>query len=405
MPPPDDEIIFHFEDSLSSDEKEELHETVTENRSRLSSGVLIVAAGAIGLALVLSGRGGNIDDSTAAPSTAPSTTAPTTTAPTTAAPATTVEPPSGPFASPSVEGALANGTPFVVTEPDPGVLCAVIDEVETCHLELVTASGAGVVDDRLVFGYLRPGTASASIRYRTGQPSSSGIRIEPDARFFALPLRASDPYRLQYRDGDFEVEDEVALVARRGGPSQTPADAARDGIPADIAGLDFDRRVDVAAEWTAFIEGPLVWSQQPSAFPDHPGWGELLRLDDTGTEILHAVALPGIRLNSVLARPGVMYFLGQQIATPDQIAVDRGEVTFPIVLIRIDRTNEDHRVVLYPQTSADGAVEPITQDPNWTIGPELPLIDPERLGGSDAELRLETPDGTITIDATTLLPN
>lgn len=332
-------------------------------------------------------------------------------------PSTTVAPAPDSFPpavteDPTVTGVLRDGRAFEVSESSPGVLCVTFPDnpgsaAETCHLELESGSGAGVVDDLLVFGYLTAGAESASVRYRSGQSINDGIRIERDAGFFALPMRPNDAYRLQYRNADFSVESEVPLVALRGGPSQSPEAATRDDVPADIAALPFNRRVDVAAEWTDLSEGPMVWSRQPTLIATQPGWGELLLLDTTGTRIERSTPIPSLRLTAQLARPDANYFLGEQVATPDQVAVDRQEVTFPVALVRIDRDTGEYLVRLFPQASTNDEpdVRPIIGRPGWELGPELPEIDTSTIGGIDGDVRLRTTGGaSIQLDGTTLLP-
>jgi hypothetical protein len=394
----DDDIRFQFDDDTTSGGMAENHELIVERRSWLSSSVLALCIAGLVVLVISGGSADEEGDGEAAP-IAP-TTAPRTT------PATTPEPlePLEPFADPTIDGTLVDGTPFSVSEPDPGVLCAIIEDVETCHLELITASGAAVVDDALVFGYLTPGATSASVRYRSGQSINDGVRIESDARFFALPLRPGAAYRLQYRNSDYEIETEVPLVALEGGPSQEPRAATRDEVPADIAALPFNRRVDVAAEWTDLSEGPMVWSRQPTLLATQPGWGELLRLDPTGTSIERSTPIPSIRLTAQVARSDANYYLGERV--PEQIAADRDEVNFPVAVIRIDRQTGEHVIRLFPQGSPDGDISPVIGRTGWELGPELPPIDVSTIGGIEDDIRLRTTDGTsIQLDGTTLLPN
>ncbi len=331
---------------------------------------------------------------------------------TTVASAPDIDPPAL-TGDPAVAGVLQDGRTFEVSESSPGVLCVTFPDdpgnaAETCHLELESASGAGVVDDLLVFGYLTAGAESASVRYRSGQSINDGVRVEQTAGFFALPLRSDDAYRLQYRTGDFDIESEVPLVALRGGPSQSPEAATRDDVPADVAALPFNLRVDVVAEWTDLSEGPMVWSRQPTLLATQPGWGELLRLDATGTLIERSTPIPSLRLTAQLARPDANYFLGEQVATPDQLAVDRQEMTFPVALVRIDRDTGEHLIRLFPQASTNDEPDtgPIIGRPGWVIGPELAEIDVSTIGGIDSDVRLRTADGnSIQLDGATLLPS
>ena len=369
-------------------------ETVTPKRSALGLLGTGAAIAALGWLVV---TGGNNDEEASPP--------------TTIAPAPDTESPA--FGNLRVAGVLRDDTSFEVYESAPGVLCAIFPDdrhgtYDTCHLEPESASGAAVIDDLLVFGYLTPGAESASVRYRSGQSVNDGVRVEQTARFFALPLRSRGAYRLQYRDGDFQVESEVPLVAVRGGPSQSPRAATRDDVPADIAALPFNQRVDVAAEWTDQSEGPMVWSRQTTLLAAQPGWGELLLLDTTGTRIKRSTPIPSLRLTSKLSRPDAYYFLGQQVATPDQIAVDRDEMQFPVALVRIDRETGEHVIRLFPQASSNQEpdIPPIIGRPGWELGPELPSIDVSTIGGIDDDVHLRTTDGnSIQLDGATLLPS
>jgi len=185
-------------------------------------------------------------------------------------PSTTTPPTSEPSrpldaGQPSVSGVLLDGTPFTVTETEPGLLCADIDDVETCHREGIRATGPGVVDDALVFGYLPPGARAATVRYRSIRPSSDGVEIESDAGFFAIPLQDDDPYRLQYRNDAFDVDRELPLVATSNGPSQTGADAARDRVPDAIAALNFDERINACLLYTSPSPRDRTRSRMPSS--------------------------------------------------------------------------------------------------------------------------------------------
>lgn len=398
MTPPDDDISFQFHDDVSSGETAENHELINGRRSWTTA--VAVGLCIAGLAILVTRGEATEDTSNEGEVERPPTTAPS------AAEFEAVKP-TGSFPDPTLRGELEDGTPFTVTEPGPGVLCAVIEGAETCHLELVTASGPGIVSDALVFGYLSPGTTSATVRYRFTQPSNSGIRVEPNARFFAVPLRAPAPYRLQYLDADFAVDSEVPLVAWRGGSSQSPEAAFRDDVPAEIAALAFTSRVTVAAEWSAFAEGPMVWSRPPAGLSNQPLWTELLLLDTTGTRIERATPLPGIRLTAQLARADALYFLGQQLAAPMQPGPESDDAQFPIAVIRLDRATGEHLIRLFPHTTVTAAptIPPIIDWPGWVLGPELNSIDPTRLGAVDDVIQIESLDaGTIRLDPDTLLP-
>lgn len=138
-----------------------------------------------------------------------------------------------------------------------------------------------------------------------------------------------------------------------------------------------------------------------------PGWGEILLLDPTGTRIERSTPIPSLRLTAQLSRPEAHYFLGQQVATPNQMAVDRDELRFPVALVRIDRATGEHLIVLFPQASINDEpnIAPIVGRPGWEVGPQLPDIDVTAIGGVDGVIQLKATDGNpIQLDGATLQP-
>lgn len=405
MRPIDDEPI-DFDTSLVSPfaeaEVERQTEVVAPRRSAL--GLVGAVAVVIGLGWLVVNGGSDLDDGALPPTTLPPTTLPSEPAP---------PPIAGPVVAPRVEGQLRSGTPFEVYEQTPGVLCAVFPDgvggdgsSEICHLELPSASGPAVIDGALVFGYLPPESASASLRYRTGNIGTEGVRLEPSARFFALPIRAQDPYRLQYRDDEFDVVEEIPLVALRGGPSQPPTDAARDGIPAEIAALPFNRRVAVLGEWTYAGRGPFAWSAS-SDEGVAPGWSELLLLDDTGTEILRSTPLPGLQLRAHVSTDDALFLVGVQLPKGDSVSPEGAAVVdadLPVAVVRIEHDTGETLVRVYASSS-----RAVTDRPGWEPGPDGVSLSPDVIGATGRRLRLETStiegDGeSIQLDQVTLLP-
>lgn len=396
---------------------------------RSFGGLILSALAVLGLAYVAitGGSGSDGSESDGSGSDEP----PSTTVPTSAPISTIVPAPmAGPGNPPRVEGTLRSGAPFEVFESSPGVLCAVfpddatypvhavpmadvarVDAPEFCHLELVTGSGAAVLDETLIFGYLRPGAASASLRYRTGGTGNDGIRVERSARFFALPIRADDPYRLQYRTEEFDLVEEAPLVPPRGGPSQTAADAAGDDVPPSIAQLPFNRRVDIIDEWSYSSNGPYAWSR-PELDDSTEGaadWAELLLLDDTGTEILHAVPLPNIELRARVSTDDALYVIGEQVEVRGGSAFDRGEIRLPVTVVRFDHRTGASFVRVFPQAtvSSEPMVAAVAARDGWTTGPSGVEIRADSIAAANGVVLVE-PFGAggplVALDPDTLLP-
>lgn len=320
---------------------------------------------------------------------------------------------------PRIDGLLADGTPFIVTELVPGVLCAVIGEQtsdERCHHELVTASGAMTIDTQIIFGYLPGGASSAAIRYRTSDTSGNlGVRVEPNAGFFAVPIRSDDPYRLQYKTAALTNVREVPLVPVPAGASQSPEAATRDRVPAALAELPFIRRVTVIDEWTHLDEGPYATSRASQRLLepciDDPAfgpacahtWYELLLLDPTGTVIERSTPLPGVRPTTFFEAEAAVYVMGRQLSTPAEAA--RAELPSPpIVIARVDRTSGESTVKVFPSKEANRPelVASLTL-PHWTFGPTLVgLLDNTMGVTADGYLTIPSTDGIVELDAATL---
>lgn len=393
----DPEIEFVTPGPTSSDRSEEKVEIVTPRRS--STGTLLSIVGIVIVGWFVVTGGDNEPQPPPATDDAP-------------VPSTTIPPEE---IQRSLDGDLADGDRFRVTEVGDGVVCATIvsnlDAVRPdrslpfCDVADALDGTPGVIAGRLVFGQLPAEADGVALRYRERPVGNTGLRIDREAGLFALPIRGDDAYRLQFlRDGD--VLDERPLVPYPSGPSQSAEAAERDGVPAELAALDIQDRIQPAAEWSALQEGPLVWSRTEA---DGEPWGELVRLDPTGTQILWSLPLPDIDLRAQLIRPDAMWLLGRQITFGDDIAVDRSEVRFPIVVIRLDRATDEATVVLYEQPP--GVNEPV-EAPRatveaWQIGPALPAIrlDSLVLTAGGLGLDLVDPDDSerrVFLDPTTL---
>lgn len=416
----DDPDLSTIDDPFSLDREQRQHEVVAPGRSTLGIVVSVVAVVGLGYAAL---TGGSTEPDGGVPEPVPDSGVVDDGLSDVADPTPAVD---GDvvdglltISEPRIEGQLADGAAFEVRERMPGVLCAVVpgpsaaldragsaDVIERCHHELVTGSGAAVLDAGLIFGYLRPGAASASLRYRAGPTDDEGLRVEPSAGFFALPIQGDDPYRLQYRSSDEEVVEEVPLVPLSGGPSQSGDDAGRDGVPTEIAALPFNRRVVPLSEWPSPSTGPLVWSRIDRQ------WSEVLLLDDTGTRILGSTPLHDLRIRSSVSTADALFLIGDQILGPVQLAVDRAEPSFPVAVVRIDHATGESVVRLFPQppNGGEATIEPVLSQPDWLIGPiDLNLLA-DRITFADGSLQLTSSaqradgPGVVLLDPDTLLP-
>ena len=78
------------------------------------------------------------------------------------------------------------------------------------------------------------------------------------------------------------------------GPSQSPADAKRDGVPPAVAQLSFDERTRVLPpEPTPIPAEEGVWTLTRTSAEGVHDYGEVLLLDQTRKKIVRAFPLPG----------------------------------------------------------------------------------------------------------------
>lgn len=257
----------------------------------------------------------------------------------------------------SLSGFLSSGRRFQVEEPMPGVLCATIESApqrseRICHHENLDASGAAVLDE-LIFGYLSPGADSARVRYRQANRSTTPAVVDRQSGYFALPVVADDPYRLQYLGEGFVVR-EAALSAPSGAPSQSPDDAERDGVDPALAAQPFVRRVSVVTEVTSPAEGPYVVSSHAT---EAGAEFELLLLDSSGTVIVKAHPFGRWEPDDLVVGTDAVFLLA---TSPDEHPV----------LARIDRISGERTVRVLIDSSLGS--EPELAFPWWTAGDPLP---------------------------------
>lgn len=191
--------------------------------------------------------------------------------------------------------------------------------------------------------------------------------------------------------------------ATDGEPSQSPEDAARDGVVPELAALPIHERVHIWKQ-VATPEGLWVSSSMDSAgsliigscTPSQPGclygrdyvvngeYGEVLLLDAAGQKILRAYPLPGFPL----------FGFGGLVATDDAIYCGRqGDGALPdSMLCRIDRRTGDWIVRLFPAPFDSAYVPPNPEmyiPDNWTIND--PVDQPLFLD------LMMTEDGLVTV--------
>ena len=193
-------------------------------------------------------------------------------------------------------------------------------------------------------------------------------------------------------------------------PSQSPVDAARDGVVAEVAALPFDVRVQVLAA-VAVEEGVWVISRPTPAADDfaegcrigpetgkYPTefictieYGEVLLLDESQSQIVRAYPLPGV--------PPELIMVGSEAVHCGR----NGELPLPdSMMCRIDRATLAAIVRVYPPGLDSVIVQPCFYPPdNWLVDDEM--LEVLELGGGDGALHVRAADGSWTrLDPVTL---
>jgi len=311
------------------------------------------------------------------------------------------------------------GTPTTILPDTPAPSTTVPDAAQT-----TLATAPGVIEPNLV---IRPtsgapgdplticGTlqGATQVRVTLSDPATGDVWPD-DINEFVTPdelgnwcwkgtipaeLASSDPRNLGQRHpitaGAYEIRvesfgDIIAYGSLKvntplntlGPPSQSPADAARDGVVPELAELPVDVRVHVQKQ-VATPEGLWVLSTPAintgqdllgSCVPTDPEcvygrdfirvyeYGEVLLMDETGQQILRAYPTPGFPFGG----PGSLVVTDEAIYCASQ-----GDGALPdSMLCRIDRTTGDWMARIFP-FYVDSAFNPPDLDSyvpnNWTI--------------------------------------
>jgi len=233
------------------------------------------------------------------------------------------------------------------------------------------------------------GTIPAGLETKTGANAGQVHAIDPGTYELRAEVEAIATGR-----GTLEV---VALPS-----SQSPEDAARDGVLPTVAALSLDQRVNIYEEvdtsegrWVLSSISPdvpyLLGDCDPSDtncvygrdFISTGEYGEVLLLSESGQKILHAYPLPGFPV----------VYRDSMLVTDDAIyCSSQGDGGLPdSMLCRIDRTTFDWIVRVFPSFIDSGFGVDSTDryiPDNWTI--DKPVNDAMFLGLK------ETPDGLVT---------
>lgn len=190
-------------------------------------------------------------------------------------------------------------------------------------------------------------------------------------------------------------------------PSQTQADAARDGVVPAVAALPIYRRIH-AVGFAPVAEGVWVASRLPDATAadapkgvlgdptgrDGQTWvqasvyGELLLLNSTRTSILRAYPLPDVPPQRLLVRDDAVY------------AERQGAGRMPIsMLCRVDRRTLAATVRLFPTSSAPVAQRPL---PNWQVNAPVDKSLFTAINDYGSELWVSGADGEAQVEPITL---
>lgn len=164
-------------------------------------------------------------------------------------------------------------------------------------------------------------------------------------------------------------------------PSQSPADAARDGVVADLAALPMEARVEVTAS-VRTEEGVWATSRPPESISEYIGdedcrigdetgkypeevictieYGELLLLDADQAEIVRAFPLPSVPAEFLEVGEDAVY-----------CARNGEDMLRDSMVCRVDRSTLDAVVRIFPSDAGSTVVQPCFYAPdNWTVADE-----------------------------------
>ncbi len=152
--------------------------------------------------------------------------------------------------------------------------------------------------------------------------------------------------------------------------------------------------MQVVDEWSYSSNGPFAWSRPSGSDIDpdiDPGYAELLLLDGTGTEILRAVPLPNVALRARVSTEEALYVIGDQVEFHAETAVDRGEIRFPVVVMRLDHRTGEVLVRVFPQAtvSSEPAIHATTDRAGWEQGPDGVEVSSEMIAAANGRLLVQ----------------
>jgi len=194
-------------------------------------------------------------------------------------------------------------------------------------------------------------------------------------------------------------------------PSQSPADASRDGVVAALAALPLDVRVGIVREAPA-AEGVWVLSRPTAAAAPASGcrigpdagnyptdwictteYGELLLLDAGRTTILRAYPLPAVAPDLLQLTDGAVY-CGR--------GPDAASLTPDAMVCRVDRASLAATVRIFPAAVDSVVVQPcFTLPAGWTVGTKG--LDLAELRTTATGVAAVDPSGAVTeLDPLTL---
>jgi len=204
----------------------------------------------------------------------------------------------------------------------------------------------------------------------------------------------------------------TTTVIMTGEPSQSVADAQRDGVVPEVAALPIELRVDPVFElraaegvwvvsrlhddvWTLTDNGVLgdPGGQYVADFIDVPEYGEVLLLDGSSSAIIRAWPLPGLPPQRLILTPEAAYCAKQ------------GDGGLPDSMVcRIDRATGEALVRVFPWVNDSGYPPPpdTTLPEYWTINEPVGLVLFQDLTGTEAAIAVSGQDGYALLDRTTL---